>query len=163
MPLSTRELLDSLPQQGALRWIGLRPARKAPMNSVDVVDVIEAQGLFGDRAVKGPRLRPGKRQVTFFQHEHLAVLEALLGRPVHPELLRRNLVVSGINLHALKGRRFRVGDALFEHTGLCDPCHRMEENLGPGGFNAMRMHCGITTRVLQGGTIRLGDAVVLER
>jgi MOSC domain-containing protein YiiM len=73
--------------------------------------------------------------------------------------LRRNLVVSGVNLLALKGRRFLVGEAMLEGTGPCHPCSRMEEALGPGGLNAMRGHGGLNARVLQGGLIRLGAAV----
>jgi MOSC domain-containing protein YiiM len=67
--------------------------------------------------------------------------------------------VSGLPLVALKGRRFRIGEAVFEGTGDCDPCSRMERALGPGGFNAMRMHGGLTARIVQGGRIRVGDAV----
>ena len=74
---------------------------------------------------------------------------------------RRNLVISGLNLLALKGRTFTIGDALFAYTGPCAPCSRMDENLGPGGFQAMRGHGGIITRVLKPGTIRVGDAVVV--
>ncbi len=103
-------------------------------------------------------MRAGLRIV---QAEHLAVLGALLRRdPIDPALLRRNLVVAGVNLQALKGRRFRIGTAVLEGTGPCPPCSRMEETLGPGGYNAMRGHAGLNARVVEGGTIRLGDAVI---
>ena len=77
-------------------------------------------------------------------------------------LTRRNIVVSGINLLALAKRRFRIGEVVLETTGPCEPCSRMEENLGPGGYNAMRGHGGITARVAKGGTISVGDAVALH-
>jgi len=102
--------------------------------------------------------------VTLLQAEHLDVIAALLGRApgtVAPEALRRNLVIRGINLLALRQARFRVGGALLEGTGPCDPCSRMEEVLGGGGFNAMRGHGGITARVLEAGAIALGDDVRL--
>lgn len=76
-----------------------------------------------------------------------------------PELLRRNLVVSGINLSGLKGNRFRIGDAELVGTGPCAPCSRMEENLGPGGWNAMRSHGGICAMVVKDGKIQVGDRV----
>lgn len=79
---------------------------------------------------------------------------------VEPATLRRNLVVSGIPLIALKGRRFRVGEVVLEGTESCDPCSLMEALLGPGGYNAMRGHGGLCARILQGGTIRRGDTVV---
>jgi MOSC domain-containing protein YiiM len=69
-------------------------------------------------------------------------------------------MVSGINLLALKGVCFRVGSALLAGTGWCERRSRMEEVLGPGGYNAMRGHGGLTARVLEGGPLRLGDAVV---
>jgi MOSC domain-containing protein YiiM len=69
-------------------------------------------------------------------------------------------VVSGINVLALKQARFRLGEALLEGTGPCEPCSRMEFALGPGGYNAMRGHGGITARVLASGWIGLGDALV---
>ena len=76
--------------------------------------------------------------------------------------LRRNILVSGIPLLGLLKQRFRLGDALLETTGLCDPCDLMERVLGPGGFNAMQGHGGITARVLSKGAVRIGDSVQIE-
>ena len=152
------ELLATLPQSGRGTWIGVRPARRAKMTAVDQVEAIAGQGLAGDHYV-----HDGNRQVTLIQAEHLAAVAAFVGRAsLDPGLLRRNLVVGGINLLALKGRRFRIGGARLEATGPCEPCSRMEEALGPGGYNAMRGHGGITARILEGGLIRIGDVVAAE-
>ena len=78
---------------------------------------------------------------------------------VEPQLLRRNIVVSGINLLALKDKQFRLGEVLLEYSGACHPCSKMEAALGAGGYNAMRGHGGITARVIEAGTAQLGDAV----
>ncbi|MEX8549076.1 MAG: MOSC domain-containing protein [Mucilaginibacter sp.] len=80
-------------------------------------------------------------------------------KEVLPEMLRRNLVIQGINLLALKDKTFWVGEVLLEYTGECHPCSRMEEILGEGGYNAVRGHGGITARILNGGTINLGDVL----
>ena len=100
-----------------------------------------------------------KRQVTLIQAEHFPALSAMMGHEVVPEDTRRNLVVSGLNLLALRDKRFKIGEVMFEGSGLCHPCSRMEETLGEGGYNVMRGHGGILARVLQGGTIRVGDEV----
>ena len=155
--------INVLPQTGRLVWIGLSPGRKEPILEVEEAEARVGTGLESDRHSKG---RPGgKRQVTLIQAEHLPVIAALVGdsEPIPPGLVRRNLVVAGINLLALKNRRFRVGAALLEGTGPCHPCSRMEANLGPGGFNAMRGHGGITARVLEGGWIYVGDEIALAQ
>ncbi|MBY0339366.1 MAG: MOSC domain-containing protein [Acetobacteraceae bacterium] len=152
-------LLDAPMRPGRVAWIGLRPARRAPMVAVAEARLSAGTGLDGDRYAGGGA---GTRQVTLIAAEHLAAIGAFLGREAaRPEELRRNVVAAGANLLALKGRRFRLGDAVLEMTGECHPCSRMEEVLGPGGYNAVRGQGGITARVLEGGTLRLGDA--LER
>lgn len=150
-------LMATLPRAGQVQWIGLRTARDVPMVEVAQAQAVAGKGLVGDRYGSGS----GKRGITLIQAEHLPAIAALSGHgQVPPALLRRNVVVSGIALVALKGRRFRIGEAVFEGTQPCDPCSRMEAALGPGGYNAMRGHGGLCARVLRDGVIAVGDPLV---
>ena len=149
-------LMATLPRAGKVEWIGLRPARDEAMIATGTVQAIAGAGLVGDRYKSGS----GKRGITLIQAEHLPAIAALAQRPdLTPALLRRNVVVSGIPLVALKQRRFRIGTAVFEGTEECDPCSRMEDALGQGGYNAMRGHGGLCARIVEGGTFGLGDAL----
>lgn len=151
------QLMATLPRAGRVDWLGLRPRRDVPMRVVESVTAVAGAGLLGDRYAGGS----GKRGLTLIQAEHLPVIATLSGHAeVAPALLRRNLVVSGLPLIALKGRRFRVGEVVLQGTDPCDPCSRMEDALGPGGYNAMRGHGGLCARILSGGEIRLGDPVI---
>ena len=152
-------LLATLPQTGRVTWIGQRPLRREPLVPVPEAELKTDSHLLGDHA------RPkagGKRQITLIQHEHLAAVAGYLGlpAPLDPARLRRNLVVSGLNLLALKNRQICIGDeVILAITGECHPCSRMEEELGAGGYNAMRGHGGLTAHIAQGGRIRVGDMV----
>lgn len=151
-------LIDGPVAPGRVAWIGLRPARRAPVRAVAEALAEVGQGLEGDRFAS---THSGRRQVTLIGRETLAAIAGYLGRDaVAPERLRRNVVTEGINLGALRDRRFRVGEALLEWSGDCPPCSRMDEELGEGGYNAVRGHGGITARVIGGGVIRLGDPVL---
>ncbi|WP_170751691.1 MOSC domain-containing protein [Ruegeria lacuscaerulensis] len=146
-------LIAGWAKPGRLEWIGLRPDRRADVQPVDNV-LISADGLEGDRA------RAGKRAVTLIQQEHLVAIGSYLGRgPVAPEILRRNLVVSGINLAALKGREVQVCEAILRFTVICAPCSRMEDAFGKGGYSAVRGHGGWCAEVVKPGRVKLGDVV----
>jgi MOSC domain-containing protein YiiM len=149
-------LMATLPRTGRVEWIGLRPARDQPMHEVAMAEAAAGGGLGGDRYRGGS----GKRGITLIQAEHLPVIAALAGHAsVAPALLRRNVVVSGIPLVALKERRFRLGTMVLEGTEPCDPCSRMEEALGAGGYNAMRGHGGLCARIVEGGRVAVGDTL----
>ena len=161
MTYTFTDLQQSLPQTGIVQGIYLRPAKFADPLSVKIVQASQNYGLEGDHYHS---ITSRKRQVTLIQYEHIGVLASLLNRTaLEPELLRRNIVVSGINLLALKDQKFSVGSAVLEMTGLCHPCSRMEKALGPGGYNVMRGHGGITARVVTDGEIKLGDIVAVIR
>ena len=167
-----RDLSQRFAQAGRVEAILLRPARRAPMLRVDSADAIAERGLQGDRSAAraAGRLAGKARHVTLIQAEHLAAIAALCGRgSVGADLPRRNLVVSGLNLLAARSLFreaplvLRIGDAVqLEITGPCEPCSRMEEALGVGGYNAMRGHGGVTARVRVGGLLRVGDRVRCE-
>jgi MOSC domain-containing protein YiiM len=159
------DLFGNFPKPGCVETIIVRPQRAARSVSVAEVRAISDVGLQGDHYGGGAG---GKRHVTLIQHEHLAVVARLLALrdkldtvlPVDPSRVRRNIVVSGVNLLAMKNRQFRLGDALLEFTGPCQPCSAMERELGRGGWNAMRGHGGICARIIEGGLIRVGDSLI---
>lgn len=152
-----KELLSTNTNVGRVEWIGCSSASRAAINSPDMVAVVKG-GLQGDYHCRPNR--SSKREITLIQAEHLPFVAALLGRQsVAPAELRRNLVISGINLAALKYQRFQIGTAVLEGSGNCPPCSRMEENLGSGGYSAMLGHGGITAIVISEGVIRVQDKV----
>lgn len=154
-PFNILDLTDRFPHTGQLCWIGIRPLRKQAVHVVAEGRVDREFGLVGDHYAG----RNKKRQITLYQFEHLSVIESFLGRQVAPETLRRNLLIKGINLQALKNQYFQIGEAVFQATGQCHPCSRMEAALGFGAYNALRQHGGITARVIRSGRLKTGDAV----
>ncbi|MCA4895265.1 MAG: MOSC domain-containing protein [Cytophagales bacterium] len=155
--MEIKELMNQFAQPGRVVAISIRPERMVPVKMVDAVLAIQNKGLEGDRS-KG-----GNRQVTFIQKEHIIAVASFLGKTdLDYTLTRRNVLVEGINLLSLKGKQFRIGEAVFEYSGECHPCSRMEEALGAGGYNAMRGHGGITAKIVLSGLIKINDRLVAK-
>jgi len=167
---SLRNLTRQFTKPGKLEAIYLRPARDMSCVSVQQAIAIAKRGLEGDRASQRVSTKPlgSNRQVTLIQAEHIAVIASLIGKPVDTALLRRNLLVSGINLLAAKSLFkdqpliIKIGEVVLEVTGPCEPCSKMEKLLGLGGYNSMRGHGGVTARVITGGVFNVEDAVVID-
>ena len=153
--------LKVITQVGNVEWIGVRPGKKGAVKPLDTVAVSPENGLTGDHYSGSSRTR----QVTLIQAEYLKVVADIMGHEkIQPEATRRNIVVSGINLNSLKDQVVRIGaDVVLEITGICHPCSLMEKTIGPGGYQAMRGHGGLTAKVINGGTISRNDDVVWLR
>mgnify|MGYP000633911665 CR=1 FL=1 len=146
---------------GTLTWIGLRPARKETMVEVSQAYALAGLGLQGDH--RAEKTAGSGRQITLISEEFIAQIAHFTGRQeLAPSLLRRNLVVKGINLNAIRHQQFMIGGALFEATALCHPCSRMEQALGKGGVSAMLGYGGLCAKIIDSGTIRIGDTVSLD-
>jgi MOSC domain-containing protein YiiM len=165
---SLRALTAQFAQHGKLESIYLRPARGTPCIAAIKATAIAGRGLEGDRAAAAPSRNPlgSNRQITLIQAEHIAVIAAIMGKQhIDAALLRRNLVVSGINLLSAKSLfkdqpiQLTIGNVVLEITGPCEPCSKMEAALGKGAYNAMRGHGGVNAKVIIGGDLSLGDTV----
>ena len=119
---SLKQLRNQFPHTGTVEWIGVRNSRDEPMLELESVSVVERQGLLGDRY---SAKRTDNRAVTLIQAEHLDVIRSLLpGTKIDPAALRRNIVVRGINLSAMKEVHIEIGSALLQLTGLCHPARK---------------------------------------
>ena len=159
---SDTRFLEKLRQSivpGKLEWIGLRTERRGEISIVERAQAIVGLGLDGDhRCLKTPG---SARQVTIISREYIHQVAQQLDKGfIDPALLRRNLVISGMNMNLLRFQRLQIGEAIFETSALCDPCSRMDENLGNGAAAAMFGYGGLCTKIIQGGWIEVGDAVV---
>lgn len=174
-PQTLQSLCQTMPQIGKLDAIYARPARYAPCIRLNNTKAIKEIGLQDDRrylefiATVSPEIKISNRQVTLMQAEHIEVIAKIIQQShLDAGLFRRNLIISGINLLAIKPlfkhqyHLLQIGEVLLEITGHCTPCSRMEGLLGPGGYNAMRGHGGVNAKVIEGGVLRVGDAVKLR-
>ncbi len=144
---------------GKLEWIGLRTERRGEINIVERAQAKIGLGLDGDhRCLKTPG---SARQVTIISREYIHQIAQQLEMDfIEPTLLRRNLIISGMNMNLLRFQRLQIGEVIFETSALCDPCSRMDENLGKGGAAAMFGYGGLCAKIIQGGWIAVGDEVV---
>jgi len=168
--MAASQLPDPQPVQPAWRGIvrGLHRTPRAflPMGSFPELTLVAGRGVEGDRYMIGNEAgfyshKPEEgRQVTLFEIETLEALARDKKITMLPEEHRRNVTVEGVPLNHLVGRRFWLGETLLEATRLSTPCRHIEEILGKAVFDPMINRAGLNCRILQGGVVRLGDAVL---
>ncbi len=148
---------------GFVEGIFLAPEAGAEMKRVPAATALEGCGLEGDRycAGTGHWSRFGKVcEATFIAAEDLDDIERETGVGVKNGEHRRNVVTTGISLRTLRrGERFRVGEVLFEYRGPRSVCRYIERLTEPGMAQALKGRGGICARVIETGTVRVGDEI----
>ncbi len=131
------------------------PPGEHPMREVTAVSCRAGWGLEGDRFYG---YRPGYRgQVTFFGWETCLAARKKFGAPqLSPMAFRRNVVLEGIDLNTLIGRRFVLGGVEFEGTEESRPCHWMNAAVAPGAEDWLRGQGGLRAKVLSDGPLEAG-------
>ncbi|MGK5173040.1 MOSC domain-containing protein [Geodermatophilus sp. CPCC 205761] len=150
--------------RGTVEGLAVAPTAEAPMRLLEAAQARAGRGLDGDRyaAAAGtfsPRAgrRPGY-DLTLIAAEVLDELAAA-GHDLDFAGTRRNVLTRGIDVNALVGRRFRIGDVLCEGRRLCEPCVHLDRLSGPGVIRPLIHRGGLRADVLTDGEIRVGAPV----
>jgi hypothetical protein len=147
---------------GVIELIALAAEAEGPMKAVSSAEAVEGRGLLGDRYERqaGTFSNPGGRgyDLTLVEAEALEELSAK-GVELAPDEARRNIVVRGIALDDLIGRRFRVGEVECLGQRRCEPCAHLERLTRPGVLRGLVHRGGLRADILSGGRIRTGDGI----
>lgn len=142
---------------GKIEALWLRPAARLPVQPVAQAVAIAGQGLDGDHA------GGGKRQITILSREAWDAACRTLGRALDPGTRRANVMVSGIDLPTVIGTTLQLGSVRVEVLGETRPCELMDDGGRLGLQAALRpeRRGGVYGRILQGGTLQVGDACTI--
>ena len=148
--------------EGSLLHIHIAPAAGEPMCALDRARLIEGVGIEGDRYATGRGYysdRPDIREVTLIDEETLIALRRDHDIDLAPVEHRRNLTTRHVPLNHLVGQRFSIGDVVLEGGRLNVPCKYLNELLGKNVFVPLLNRSGLNCRIIQGGSIRVGDTI----
>ena len=158
----------SLAPLGHVVSLHLHPAESgAPLQSVEVFEVVEGKGVAGDTRYFSRMSRdtgqPSRRQVTLIEGEQIAEHATALGLPaIAPGAVRSNIETADINLIALLGREIEIGDAVLRLYAPRDPCAKMDAICQGLRARMMDRRQGVLAEVVRGGRVRVGDAILMR-
>jgi MOSC domain-containing protein YiiM len=127
---------------------------------VERVRAVAGRGLEGNRYFYDEA--PPGRAITLISSEALAEGADQSGIPLEADESRRNVLTSGIDLNALVGVRFKVGEVECVGVELCEPCTSLEGMTRPGVIKGYVHRAGLNADILTDGEISVGDPVVRE-
>ena len=139
--------------QGKVIALHLCKRRRLPMTPVQEAVAVSRVGLEGDIHA----LKYDTRQVLLMDKETLD------GFRLPPGIIKENITVEGLDFSSIQeGQVFHIGpEVTLEATGPCVPCGRMDK-IRLGLRRALRGRRGILARVMNGGTLRVGDTIRVE-
>ncbi|MEW6636338.1 MAG: MOSC domain-containing protein [Actinomycetota bacterium] len=148
--------------KGVVEEIYITDEGSAPMRRVTEVETVAGCGIRDDRYCEGTGYWTSYGdvcEITLISGEDLDHIESELGISVKNGEHRRNIVVRGLDLAALRRKRFRVGETVLEYDRPRPPCRHVQDLSEPGMTRALRGRGGICARVVEAGRIRAGDGI----
>lgn len=148
--------------QGTLLNIHIAPKARAPMQPLEVAQLIAGAGIEGDRYATGLghySKFPDIRDVTLIEEETLIALARDRDIALSVDAHRRNLTTRAVPLNHLVGRRFRVGTTILEGGRLNTPCRYLDLVTGQSVCDLLAHRSGLNCRIIEGGTIRPGATI----
>jgi len=163
-PLSTLRTILGRPSGNSPRLTAIYYCAAAgePLIATEQAEVVSGKGLSGDRYSLNTGFwhRVESCQLTLITEHELARVRRVGTVNVDNGQHRRNLVVTGVTARQLAGRSFQIGDALFAYHKPRPPCGYIDTVAGKGMAKALGRHSGVCLKVIRGGTIQVGDALV---
>ena len=152
---------------GIVVSLHVAPGAAAPIQSVGSVVAIAGRGIEGDRYFNQSGTysnTPGTgRHVTLIESEAIEALRRDYGVEIEPRLTRRNIVTRGVALNHLVEKEFKIGAVTLRGTRLCEPCMHLESLSSAGAMRGLIHRGGLRAEILTGGTIRVGDEIVVAQ
>lgn len=150
---------------GQLLGICITPEPAAPMQSVDSVEALAGVGLAGDRyALRAGTFQrkpaPHPQHVTLIEQEALEAAWRDHQTEITHLQTRRNLLTAGVPLNHLVGQTFRIGNVVIRGIELCEPCRHLQKLTFPEILKPLIHRGGLRGEIVQGGTLRVGEAIV---
>jgi len=142
---------------GVVEQIAITPDRGALPAPVERVAALAGRGLEGEYH-RSDAPEPGEA-LTLIAAEALEGLREDTGIELSHEATRRNVLTRGVDLNALVGRRFTVGDVECEGVELCEPCNRLAKLTERGVLRGLVHRGGLRADIVSGGEIAVGDRV----
>lgn len=144
----------------------IAPSPDAPMQSVPEVRAVPGQGLEGDRYFTGsgtfsPQPMKPDFELTLIELEQVEAFAAASGLPFTAALARRNVVTQGIDLNALCGVEFLIGEVRVRGIRLCEPCNYLAKITWPETLRGLVHKGGLRAQILTEGILRPGDSIRL--
>ena len=144
---------------GRIEGIYISPKKRLLPEPVDSVRALAGRGLEGNRYFFDGDAPPGVA-LTLIAAEAVEALEREHGISIEPRESRRNLVTRDVDVNALLGKTFRIGEVECRGVELCEPCTTLQAMTKPGIIKGLVHRGGLNADILSDGEIRVGDAVV---
>lgn len=145
--------------------IYIAKSSKSPMENLYVAELVKGRGVVGDRYCLGKGTFSKKlaglpdKEITLLESEQVDEFNRMYSSDFKYSDFRRNVITRGVDLNALEGKEFYIGDVRLRGIRLCEPCAHLGQKLGEAVVRGMVHKAGLRAQILHNGVIQVGDSV----